>query len=149
MEQQQQPQVCVLLQSICKQFVTGSTQDPLFNIKRKEGSNVVKMMSEIEQKLSRGSLLMYASTPTLNSAGNSSVDESASSTSSNSDYGDHNDWLFSTGRIYLPNPNRLKSTRRKPMRSNKKIDSQETSTVSSSNQSSEVDVKVTQHVSQL
>lgn len=91
--------------------------------------------------------LMFASTPTLNSAGNSSVDETASSTGSNSDYwensssNDQNDLVFSTGRrIFLQNPNRLKSTRKKHIRS-KRTDSPETS-----KSRSDLDVKVTQNV---
>jgi hypothetical protein len=94
--------------------------------------------------------LMFASTPTLNSAGNSSVDETASSTGSNSDYwensssNDQNDSVFSTNRIFLPNPNRLKSTRKKHIRS-KRSDSPETSR-SKTSARCDLDVKVTQNV---
>ena len=70
------------------------------------------------------SSLHYASTPTLNSTGNSSVDESGS-TGSSSDYWDNNSAASSNGnnddfnvyspsRIFIQNPNRGKSTRRRP-----------------------------------
>ena len=77
------------------------------------------------------SSLHYASTPTLNSSGNSSVDESSSSTGSNSDYWENNSAASSksghedygypaaaagTTRIFIQNPNRNKSTRKRQTR---------------------------------
>jgi len=74
------------------------------------------------------SSLHYASTPTLNSSGNSSVDESSSSsTGSASDYWENNsassssntgneDYGYHTTRIFIQNPNRNKSTRRRAPR---------------------------------
>ena len=72
------------------------------------------------------SSLHYASTPTLNSSGNSSVDESSSSTGSASDYWENNsasssntgneDYGYPTTRIFIQNPNRNKSTRRRAPR---------------------------------
>ena len=71
------------------------------------------------------SSLHYASTPMLNSTGNSSIDESNSSTGSNSDYWENNsasssaasnndDFVYPPTRIFVQNPNRNKSTRRRP-----------------------------------
>ena len=80
------------------------------------------------------SSLHYASTPTLNSTGNSSIDESNSSTGSNSDYWENNsasssaasnndDFVYPPTRIFVQNPNRNKSTRRRPRQREESPDS--------------------------